>query len=287
MKINVASSLLLLSAFCVGCVSAKQSVADDVSAQESGACKTCKASAPKGYVLIPAGGFTMGSMSREADDDEVAHRVTISRGFLMKKTEVTQGEWRSVMGSSPSDCDYECSDDRPVNNVSWEDSLNYLNKLSEREGLERCYEEEGGRWRWLRGLDCKGYRLPTEAEWEYAARGGTTEERYGSLGDIAWYSENSDKKTMPAGTKKENAYGLHDMLGNVWEWTWDAYATYGSGDQSDPIGGGLEQQDASGSRVQRGCAWNDVSGNCRAANRDGGNPDFRYGYLGLRPIRST
>jgi formylglycine-generating enzyme required for sulfatase activity len=246
----------------------------------------CRAPVPADYEQIPAGSFTMGSTSGEAyDDEKVVHRVTISRGFFMKKTEVTQGEWRSVMESNPSDCDFECSDDRPVNNVSWEDSLTYLNKLSEREGLEACYAQEGGSWRWVKGLECAGYRLPTEAEWEYATRGGTTEDRYGSLDDIAWYRDNSGAKTKPVGTKTANVYGLYDMLGNVCEWTWDAYGAYSSGDQEDPIGGGLEQ-DPRARRVYRGCGWIDGARYCRAAGRDGYKPGRRFGYLGLRPARS-
>jgi sulfatase modifying factor 1 len=246
----------------------------------------CVSSPPPGYALIPAGSFMMGSTSSEAyDNEKVVHRVTISRGFFMKKTEVTQGEWRSVMGSNPSDCDLECSDDRPVNKVSWEDSLRYVNKLSEREGLEACYAQEGGSWRWVKGLECEGYRLPTEAEWEYAARGGTTGERYGSVDDIAWYDGNSGNKTKPVGTKTANVYGLYDMLGNVFEWTWDAYGAYSSGDQEDPIGGGLEQ-DTSASRVVRGCSWGSDARSCRAAGRDWGAPGGRDGNLGLRPARS-
>jgi formylglycine-generating enzyme required for sulfatase activity len=242
---------------------------------------------PADYVRIPAGSFTMGSTSSEAyDNEKVVHRVTISRGFFMKKTEVTQGEWRSLMGSDPSDCNYECSDNRPVNNVSWEDSLRYLNKLSEREGLEACYAQEEGRWRWVKGLECEGYRLPTEAEWEYASRGGTTGERYGSLDDIAWYSDNSGGKTKPVGTKTANAYGLYDMLGNVYEWTWDASGAYSSGDQENPIGGGLEQQDTSAFRVIRGCSWGYDARDCRAAHRNRGAPGRRLGFLGLRPARS-
>jgi formylglycine-generating enzyme required for sulfatase activity len=156
--------------------------------------------APAGYVAIPAGEFLMGSPSGEEgrDSDEKQHRVRITRGFYLKATEVTQGEWEAVMGSNPSSFK-SCGKTCPVENVSWNDAVTYLNKLSDRERLPRCYDASGT----FVGLSCKGYRLPTEAEWEYAARAGTTGAVYAgtwdikgknnapALGPIAWYGGNS------------------------------------------------------------------------------------------------
>lgn len=242
---------------------------------------------PAGYALIPAGSFMMGSTINEIDDDEKpVHQVKISRGFFLKKTEVTQEEWSTLMGSNPSACESGCSPDRPVNMVSWYEGLEYMNKLSERDGLEKCYEKVGEVWRWSKGLDCEGYRYPTEAEWEYAARGGTTGELYGALGEIGWYSVNSEDKVSPVGKMVANRYGLYDMLGNVWEWTWDNFDDYSSGAQEDPIGGGL-QQSGDLSRVFRGCGWLSIVQKCRVAYRFTGSPDHRDDDLGLRPARSS
>ncbi|MCK6573451.1 formylglycine-generating enzyme family protein, partial [Myxococcota bacterium] len=234
--------------------------------------------APAGYVTIPTGEFTMGSPSGEKgrDGDETPHRVRITRGFYLKATEVTQGEWESVMGSNPSgftDCGKTC----PVENVSWNDAVSYLNKLSDREGLGRCYDASGA----FVGLSCKGYRLPTEAEWEYAARAGTTGARHGDLDAVAWYDGNSGSTTHPVGKKRSNAWGLYDMLGNVSEWTNDRYGDYADGTGTDPVG------PASGEiRVRRGGSWVNNAQGVRAALRRGSTPDYRSGSLGFRPLRA-
>jgi formylglycine-generating enzyme required for sulfatase activity len=228
-------------------------------------------------VRVRAGSFTMGSPSSEEghSSDEAQHQVTLTRDFWLGATEVTQAQWRAVMGSNPSyfdDCD-AC----PVERVSWDDAVAFLNALSDREGLARCYDGAS-----FKGLVCEGYRLPTEAEWEYAARAGTTGARYGDLGAIAWHAGNSGGRTGPVGEKQPNAWGLHDMLGNVWEWVHDWYASYPSGAVSDPQG-----PSSGGYRVFRGGGWSDEARSARAAFRVGDAPANRGGFLGLRAARSV
>jgi len=159
------------------------------------------------FVLIPAGEFEMGSPSTEKgrrSNEGPVHTVTIEKAYYMGKYEVTQKQWRDIMGSNPSA--YK-GDDQPVEQVSWEDIQEFIKKLNEMEGTDK-------------------YRLPSEAEWEYAARAGTTT-RYSfgddesDLGDYAWYSDNSDSITHPVGLKQPNPWGLYDMHGNVWEWVQD------------------------------------------------------------------
>jgi formylglycine-generating enzyme required for sulfatase activity len=259
-----------------------------------------------GYVRVEAGSFTMGSPGDERgrDGDETQHRVTITRPFLMKVTEVTQAEWQAVLGGNPSD--FAGCPSCPVETVSWYESAAYCNALSLREGLEHCYQDAGGAPydaadaasevtpRWPRGLACPGYRLPTEAEWEYAARAGTqTAFHTGALlGDpgcgaeanldrAGWYCGNSGDTTHPVGQKAANAWGLYDMHGNVWEWCWDWYADYPAGPVSDPVG-----PQAGSSRVGRGGSWSNNARNARSANRNFVAPGGRSHDLGLRPSRS-
>jgi formylglycine-generating enzyme required for sulfatase activity len=257
--------------------------------------KAMPASAKK-YVEIPPGTFKIGMRENEpggSADKEFfdGATVTISRPFMMKATEVTHAEWYFVMGDLPpvfdrqfeKDCGLEC----PVTGVKWRSVLEYLNKLSALEKLEPCYNLDDKLVVWNKGLDCTGYRLPTEAEWEYAARGGTTGATYGELDDIAWHSGNSDGKYHPVGQKKPNAYGLYDMLGNAWEWTWDVYTLEKpfKGAMVDPIGGGLKQtDDGLENRVVRGGSYSDSWVYQRAAHR------FYYlsnsSFGGFRPVRS-
>ncbi len=228
-------------------------------------------------VRVRAGSFTMGSPTSEDGhfSDEAQHPVTLTRDFWLGVTEVTQAQWRAVMGSNPSyhgGCEY-C----PVENVSWQDAVAFLNALSDREGLARCYDGAT-----FRGLDCEGYRLPTEAEWEYAARAGTTGARYGDLDAIAWHSGNSGGEPHPVGQKQPNAWGLHAMLGYVWEWVQDWYASYPGGAVSDPQGPA-----SGGRRVLRGGSWDYEARNARAADRLGDAPANRSVNLGLRVARSV
>jgi formylglycine-generating enzyme required for sulfatase activity len=239
------------------------------------------ADAPAGYVRIAPGEFDMGSAKsedgRHADEDQ--HRVSLTRAYFMKSTPVTQGEWKAVMTTNPSHFQ-RCGDDCPVERVTWRDAVTFLNQLSVKEGLQPCYEE--GRFIGDRfvGLDCTGYRLPTEAEWEYAARAGSPDRRYGEIGDIAWYTWNSGGQPHPVGQKQANAWGLYDMLGNVWEWCQDWYGPY-EPSATDPIG------PAEGDfRVFRGGSWLSDEWFARAANRYWSPPGLGYRRIGLRPVRT-
>jgi len=182
-------------------------------------------------VNIPAGTFRMGTdLVVKADDhwkpcptcpprndvERPVHRVTVSKSFWMGQVPVTQRQWQEVMGNNPSD-PRDTNLDAPVNQVSWKDVQAFLANVN---AMQK---------RWT-------VRLPTEAEWEYAARGGSTNETYGPLDDIAWYSANGAGTTHPAGKKSPNAFGLYDMLGNVWQWCQDWFGPYSSAPATDPQG---------------------------------------------------
>jgi formylglycine-generating enzyme required for sulfatase activity len=231
---------------------------------------------PASYVRIAPGTFTMGSPAGEEGrrDNETQHSVTITRAYCMKATEVTQGEWQAEAGDNPSDFQ-DCGPNCPVEQVSWDDAVWYANALSRRAGLPECYTGST-----FRGLTCTGYRLPTEAEWEYAARAGTTGPSYGLLESVGWYSDNSGGSTQVVGGKAANSFGLYDMLGNVWEWTNDWYDTY-PGTVTDPTGPTM----GSG-RVIRGGSWINDARYARAAFRgDASMPGNRTGALGFRLSR--
>jgi formylglycine-generating enzyme required for sulfatase activity len=232
---------------------------------------------PTGFVRIEPGTFTMGSPTSESgrETDESQHSVTITRAFCMQATEVTQGAWLAEMGSNPAlfqDCGLDC----PVERVSWSDVIYYANELSRREGLASCYVGST-----FAGLDCAGYRLPTEAEWEYAARAGTTGPTYGALGSVAWYEGNSGATTHAVGGKLANRFGLYDMLGNVREWSGDWLGAYPVS-ATDPMGA------AAGTyRTFRGGSWFHLADIARAANRLGGTVDYRVDNLGFRLAKTA
>jgi formylglycine-generating enzyme required for sulfatase activity/endonuclease/exonuclease/phosphatase family metal-dependent hydrolase/glycerophosphoryl diester phosphodiesterase len=263
---------------------------------------------PVGFVPVPAGKFDMGSPEGEPGrgiDETPVHTVTITRSFCLKATEVTQAEWKALMGNNPSsftDCGQTC----PVEQVNWFDALAYCNALSVKEGLPPCYDlvdctgTPGDRYmcsgvRFV-GLDCTGYRLPTEAEWEYAARAGTTGSTYAGtideahlacevpnrvLDDIAWTCGTVWTSTKPVALKQPNALGLYDMLGNVWEWVWDRYGSMSANSDTDPTGPKIGLW-----RVFRGGAWNTEARYNRAAARYHNEPGAVANDLGFRPART-
>jgi formylglycine-generating enzyme required for sulfatase activity len=259
----------------------------------------------EGMVWISAGTFTMGSPTTEANrsDNETQHSVTLTQGFYMGKYQVTQAQYQAVMGSNPSGVKGRVPPEtntanRPVEMVSWYDALVFCNKLSMQEGLSPAYRINGSTdpaaWgtvptssnsTWnavtiVAGSD--GYRLPTEAQWEYACRAGTaTAYNTGETisDNTGWYSSNSGSRTHTVGEKPANAWGLYDMHGNVYEWCWDWYGTYASGAQTDPTGA------VSGSyRVIRGGSWYYGGQYLRSAYRNYYYPDGRSGFIGFRLV---
>jgi formylglycine-generating enzyme required for sulfatase activity len=218
---------------------------------------------------VPSGRFTLGSPLIEPgrDSDEVQYEVVLTRGFFLGETECTQGQWEKVMGGNPS---HFRGSERPVEQVSWEEAVEYCRKLTAKQRVDGILPFG---WEW---------RLPTEAEWEYAARAGTTGARYGELDAIAWWSGNSGNQTHPASQKAANAWGLHDMMGNVWEWCSDWSGDYLTGSVTNPTG------PSSGSfRVDRGGSWYNGAGNARSAYRSRDVPGFRSRFLGFRPVLSS
>ena len=212
-------------------------------------------------VFVKGGTFTMGATSEQGsdvdDNEKPTHSVTLS-DYYIGKYEVTQAQWRAVMGNNPSNFK---GDNLPVENVSWDDIQVFIQKLNERTG--------------------KNFRLPTEAEWEYAARGGSQSKGYkysgsNTLDDVAWYYDNTCVKTYPVGQKQPNELGIYDMSGNVLEWCQDWYDSYSSSSQTNPTG------PSSGSRhVLRGGSWNYDAGDCRVSTRGSRNPSncsYNYGF---------
>lgn len=249
-------SFVCLPLLCLGLCFSSAAVA---------AAKTHTNSIGMEFVLIPAGSFMMGADKNfeDASDSETPkHKVTISKPFYLGKYEVTQAQWAAVMGGNPSQFKGRSN---PVDSVSWDDVQVFIKRLNAKEGGNR-------------------YRLPAEAEWEYAARAGT-ESTYSfgddadSLGQYAWYDGNSGEKTHPVGQKQPNAWGLYDMHGNVWEWVQDWYGEnyYRRSPGTDPKG------PSTGSyRMARGGGWADSAGGCRSAFRNGYTPDSRISSYGFR-----
>ena len=262
-------------------------------------------------VWIPAGTFTMGSLESEPSrnsERETQHQVTLTNGFYMGKYQVTQEQYQTVMGTNPSyfhggsgrePASGEVQGKRPVERVSWYDAIVFCNRLSIMEGLSPAYNmnsstnpdswgtvptSSNSTWNAVTIVSgSNGYRLPTEAQWEYACRAGTTT-AYNTGASISdntgWYSSNSNSMTHEVGKKPANTWGLYDMHGNVWEWCFDWYGTYASGAQTDPTGA------SSGTyRVIRGGGWYNSAGPLRSANRSSYYPDFRGDYIGFRLVR--
>ena len=217
-------------------------------------------------IKVEAGTFMMGAtseMQNPWDDEKPVREVILTNDYYIGKYEVTQSLWQAVMGTNPS---YFKGDNLPVEQVSWDNCLEFISKLN--------------------SLTGRKFRLPTEAEWEYAARGGRKSRGYqysGSfnISDVAWYNGNSGNKIHPVGMKQANELGVYDMSGNVCEWCQDWYGSYVSSSQTNPLGAN------SGSfRVCRGGSWYFDTGNCRSSFRSRGNPDTRSRYLGFRLVLS-
>lgn len=211
-------------------------------------------------VYVPAGSFMMGSTNGSSDERPV-RQVTIKAGFYIGRFEVTQAEWQKVMGASDS---HFKGDRLPVEKVSWNDAQSFINKLN------------------ARGEVQFRYRLPTEAEWEYACRAGTTGDYAGVLNEMAWFSENSVSKTHDVGGKRPNAWGLADMHGNVWEWCDDYYHESYKGAPTDGsawVTGGLMRD-----RMLRGGSWDFAANVLRSAFRKGATPTLRRNYIGFRVV---
>lgn len=215
-------------------------------------------------IKVEAGTFTMGAtpeMKKPYNDEKITHQVILTNDYYIGKTQVTQALWEAVMGSNPS---VFYGDNLPVVFVSWDDCQKFISKLN--------------------SLTGQNFRLPTEAEWEYAARGGNKSKHYqysggAKLNDVAWYGNNSGGKTHPVATKNPNELGIHDMSGNVWEWCSDWYDRYNVSPQTNPIG-----PDYGRDRVTRGGGWSDDARRCRSSYRNCHTPVFSDCDLGLRLV---
>ena len=220
-------------------------------------------------IQVEGGTFTMGATPEQQNpdsDEKPTHRVTLS-SYYIGETEVTQALWQAVMGSTPTynggwESSYGKGDNYPAYRISWDDCQDFVRKLNSLTGVR--------------------FRLPTEAEWEFAARGGNKSKGYQYSGSnnidaVAWYTNNSGRKTHPVATKQANELGIYDMSGNVWEWCQDWKADYSSSAQTNPTG-----PNSGATRVIRGGSWNGYAWICRSALRDDYAPDSRYYGLGLR-----
>ncbi len=197
--------------------------------------------------------------------DEVQHNVTLTQDFYIGKYAVTQAQWKAVMGNNPSWFSW-FQNDYPVEEVSWNDCQEFIKKLNKKTGIE--------------------FKLPTEAEWEYAAKGGENYKYSGSnnLDEIGWYKKNSDRTTHPVGQKKSNGFGLYDMSGNVWEWCQDRYCPnyYSNSPENNPHGPIIS---SGRDRCLRGGSWEDIDNCCRSASRWSGDPNLKEFFFGLRLVK--
>jgi len=257
------------------------------------------------FVFVQGGIFLMGG---NGYSDEQPIHFTLTSSFLIGKYELTQSEWQTVMtgnnnGISATPSSFSGNPNRPVERVSWYAAIVFCNRKSIQEGLTPCYAKGGntnpGNWgtmptsstdaQW-NAITCNwsanGYRLPTEAEWEYAARGGNQSNAYtysdsNTVGNVAWYNGNSGSRTHDVGTKAPNELGIYDMSGNVREWCWDWYGSYSSSPSSNPRG-----PNSGSYRVDRGGSWLHNDDRCRVAYRDYNSPGFSDSTLGLRLVRT-
>ena len=300
-KISLILILLMLVTSLAGCAGDETADPNDETEPEASATPDLTSDSDgttetkDGYVLLSGGTFTMGSPASELEreTDEVQHEVTVS-DFFIATSEVTQSRYTAVMGNNPSSSQ---GDLLPVTDVTWYDALQFCNRLSESEGLTPVYTIDGHDVSWDRTAD--GYRLPTEAEWEYAARAGTTTPF--SFGDYVndndancynSYGYNNDasgnwingyvQHTVDINSYPENGWGLYDMHGNAAEWVWDWYGPYNTETSTDPVG-----SEAGNYKVVRGGGWNDFPKNIRSAYRSVFPADVGLYSIGIRPVRSA
>ena len=231
-------------------------------------------------VALEAGEFDMGP-----DDFNPAHHVTLTHPFWMSRTEVTQGVYLRLAGFDPSAAT-TCGEDCPVEQTSWTAGAFFANLLSIAEGLPKCYFEDGNELLDAYVQDpyaCEGYRMPTEAEWEYAARAGGSGPYAGSddVDAVAWYEENSEGTPHPVAQLPPNAWGLHDMAGNVWEWTTEHYVFFSEEPATDPFASTMDP-----ARVNRGGGWNGGENVCDVTYRGAREPSYAMPNLGLRMVRT-
>ena len=261
------------------------------------------------WSTIPAGAFKMGSPSSEKcrATNETQHQVTLTRSFEISTTEVTQAQFKAIMGYNPSSFS-TCGTTCPVEKVSWHEAVAYANALSKKAGMTACYDctgsgtsvicKEAAAYTGSNIYGCPGYRLPTEAEFEYSYRAGSTLAYYNGANDsakcttcsssskdanldkIAWYCSNSATKTHPVGQKMPNTWGLYDMAGNVYEWCSDWQMSFGTTAVTDPVGTGTTD------RVLRGGAWKYNADDARAAYRGADKPAYQYSTNGFRVVRT-
>jgi formylglycine-generating enzyme required for sulfatase activity len=212
------------------------------------------------FAYVPAGGFQMGSTNGDPNEQPV-HQVTFASGFYMGRYEVTQAQWQKLMGNNPSNFS-SCGENCPVEQVSWDDAQEFIKKLNaQNDGYQ--------------------YRLPSEAEWEYACRAGTTGGDAGDPNAMAWYTSNAEYKTHPVGQKQANAWGLYDMHGNVAEWAMDfEYNNY----EGAPTDGSARGKGVSDNRMERGGSWRLDDKHLRSAQRSDAAADYRWKDLGFRLV---
>ena len=269
---------------CMGCNNASKAPDVNVSLP-----KTIATKSGIDMVVIPAGSFEMGSKTGRADE-QPPHTVWVD-SFLMDKTEMTQAVWEKIgKGAAMSNPSSFKGPDLPVNNVPWTKAALFCNARSKYEGMKPCYNEDDASC----DFDADGYRLPTEAEWEYACRAGTTTDySFGNdvrkLGDVGWFADNAGKKTHPVAQKKANPWGLFDMQGNVAEWCQDVYHKeyYTTSPDKNPRGPKEGSENA-----LRGGSWKSASDALRSAYRLGENPGFGDACLapdaiGFRCVRKA
>jgi formylglycine-generating enzyme required for sulfatase activity len=284
MKTRPATVIARALYFALGLVILSSLDCKKVERTETGAVSATTTKDAVEMVLVPGGSFQMGSGQEE---DESPHRVDIS-SFYMDKYEVTQEEYERVVGKNPSRWK---GDKKPVDQIRWADAARYCNARSRLEGLEPVYDESS----WHCRYEASGYRLPTEAEWEYAARAGTTAAYFfgddaSKLERYAWFKKTSTRGTCPVGRKQLNSWGLGDMYGNVWEWCGDYYQEdyYQRSSEKDPQGPRTGK-----TRVVRGGCWDSRPDNCRSSHRNYEDPGFTdicfakdvNGFIGIRCVR--